>query len=77
MKQYVLLDWDGNLAKTLDIWLVACRAAVEKQGISKTDEEIGASFGQFGQHMEMWGVQNIDQAIADADAIAKKRIARG
>ena len=32
MKQFILLDWDGNLAKTLDIWLNACRAPLEKRG---------------------------------------------
>lgn len=74
MKKYVLLDWDGNLAKTLDIWLSACRAAIEKQGIYKTDEEIGSSFGKFTDHMKQWNVPNIEQAIVDADNIAKKEL---
>lgn len=74
MKKYILLDWDGNLAKTLDIWLHACKQAIETQGIVKTDEEIGSSFGQFSRHMEEWGVPNIEQAINMADEIAKKEL---
>lgn len=74
MKQYILLDWDGNLAKTLDIWLDACRVALENQGVHKTDEEIGSSFGQFTRYMKEWGVPDIDRAIAEADVIAKKKL---
>lgn len=74
MKRYILLDWDGNLAKTLDIWLSACRVALENQGVHKTDEEIGSSFGQFTHYMEEWGVSDIDRAIAEADVIAKKEL---
>ncbi len=72
--KYILLDWDGNLAKTLDIWLDACRAALENQGVSKSDEEIGSSFGQFTQYMHEWGVSDIKKAISDADVIAKKNL---
>lgn len=74
MKQYILLDWDGNLAKTLDVWLAACRIALEQQGIFKTDEEIASSFGQFTKYMEDWGVDDIDAAVARADEIAKEKL---
>lgn len=72
--QYILLDWDGNLAKTLDIWLEACRTAVNSQGIQVTDEQIGASFGSFTTHMTKWGVTDPHQALAEADSIAKKKL---
>jgi hypothetical protein len=30
--KYILLDWDGNLARTLDIWLAALKTPLEKRG---------------------------------------------
>jgi len=74
MKQFILLDWDGNLAKTLDIWLNACRAPLEKRGLSIEDEEIAASFGAFTRYLEKWGVEDIDSVVEEADEIAKKEL---
>lgn len=72
--KYILLDWDGNLAKTLDIWLDACRVALEQRGVFRTDEEIAASFGQFTEHWPKWGINDVEQAFTDADVIAKKEL---
>lgn len=54
--KYILLDWDGNLARTLDIWLRACREVLARRGIQKTDIEIAESFGKFAEYMTVWGV---------------------
>lgn len=70
--QYILLDWDGNLAKTLDIWLAACRVSLEKRGLKLSDEAIAGSFGHLRSTWEPWGIQDIDAAIEDADAIAQR-----
>lgn len=72
--KYILLDWDGNLAQTLDIWLDACRVALEKRNVYKSDEEIAASFGKFTDFMKTWGITDIEQTITDADIEAKKRL---
>lgn len=72
--KYILLDWDGNLVKTLDIWLDACRMALEKQGVHKSDEEIAASFGQFTMYMEEWGIQDTHATMMEADVIAKGKL---
>lgn len=72
--KYILLDWDGNLAKTLDIWLEAFREVLESQGIHKSDNEIAMSFGQFPKYAENWGVADGEQAMQDTDAIAKQRL---
>jgi len=72
--QYILLDWDGNLARTLDIWLEACRVALEEQGVFKSDEEIGASFGQFTKYMKDWGVKDIQATIECADRVAQRQL---
>lgn len=71
---YILLDWDGNLAKTLDLWLIACRNAIEARGIYKSDKEISASFGSFMDKMKSWGITDIEAAMEDADQQAKALI---
>lgn len=43
--QYILFDWDGCLAKTLEVWLVAYRNALAHYGKYPTDREIGTYFG--------------------------------
>lgn len=72
--QYILLDWDGNLAKTMDIWLEACRAPIEKRGKKLTDEEVAASFGAFAQHIKQWGYDDVEAIIDEADIIAKQKL---
>jgi pyrophosphatase PpaX len=74
VKKYILLDWDGNLAKTLDIWLDAFRAPLEKRGLNLSDEDIAASFGAFTKYLAMWGIKDIDVATEEADAIAQQSL---
>jgi pyrophosphatase PpaX len=68
---YILLDWDGNLAKTLDIWLKAFRQVVNKRGFKPTDEEIAASFGASIAAMKHWGIEDPEAAMDEADKLAK------
>jgi pyrophosphatase PpaX len=70
--QYILLDWDGNLAKTLDMWLQIKRSTLAKRDIHLSDQEIAESFGAPREYFERWGVQDIDIAIEEMDAIAKQ-----
>jgi HAD superfamily hydrolase (TIGR01549 family) len=72
--EYYLFDWDGNLAKTLDVWLDACRYVAEKRGVKVTDEQIGSSFGAFVRHMKEWGIDDPEKALNETDAIAKQRL---
>ena len=72
---YILLDWDGNLAKTLDIWLHACRVPLEKRGVNLSDEEIAASFGQYKKFIGDWGLgDEADDIITETDEIARKKL---
>lgn len=66
-KQYILLDWDGNLAKTLDVWLAAVRITLEKRGIHLEDKEIAQCFGKVSQVFPQWGVTDLDEAITEMD----------
>ncbi|HWZ66180.1 MAG TPA: HAD family hydrolase [Patescibacteria group bacterium] len=72
--QYILLDWDGNLAKTLDIWLDAFRSVLEVRGFHKSDEEIAATFGGFTRIVSGWGIDDVDVAMDEADRLAKQKL---
>ena len=69
--KYVLLDWDGNLARTLDLWLDAFKTVLEKRGIMVSDEEIAGSFGAFVGFMRSHGLADPEAAWAEADQIAQ------
>lgn len=75
--KYILLDWDGNLARTLDIWLEACRSVVNKRGVFPTDEQIGASFGAFIDHMKEWGVEDTEKAMEQLGAVKEETVIVG
>lgn len=71
--QYILLDWDGNLAKTLDIWMVATKAPLESRGVHISDKQIAIQC--FGRPIEGYaelGIKDVDAAIAQMDQVAKK-----
>jgi pyrophosphatase PpaX len=69
--EYVLLDWDGNLAKTLDVWLEAYRQPLLKRGLNLTDKQIAAGFGQFNKNLIDWGfADEVEVITSEADQIA-------
>lgn len=71
--QYILLDWDGNLAKTLDIWLVATKTPLESRGIQISDKQIAIQcFGRSIEGYAELGIQNVDAAITQMDQLAKQ-----
>jgi pyrophosphatase PpaX len=72
--QYVLFDWDGTLARTLDIWLNSLRSSLHKRGHSFTDTEIGANYDQFKTYFESQGHADIDAIIEEALAESNIRI---
>lgn len=45
--KYILFDWDGTLAKTLDVWLNGEREMLVRYGINIPDNEIIKSFGDW------------------------------
>lgn len=74
MKQYILLDWDGNLARTLDVWLEACRIPLQKRGLALSDEEIATCFGIPQEKFTEWGIQDVDAALTEMDGLAAKML---
>lgn len=73
--RYILLDWDGNLAKTLDIWLAACRAPLVKRGLKLSDKEIATCFGAPVRKFIEWGVADVEVAIEEMETMAKQNLA--
>jgi pyrophosphatase PpaX len=72
--QYILLDWDGTLAKTLDLWLDAFRVVLGKRGLHPSDYEIARSFGASTRYLTEFGVKDIPVAFAEADSLAKQTL---
>jgi pyrophosphatase PpaX len=72
--QYILLDWDGNLAKTLDLWLEACRVPLEKRGLHLSDNEVASCFGMLSERFQEWGITDIEQAIEELHEVAAERM---
>lgn len=71
---YILLDWDGNLARTLHLWLEAYRIVLAEEGYFPTDKEIGASFGHVTSYFSELGIKNAAEVYARADAIGRQKL---
>jgi HAD superfamily hydrolase (TIGR01509 family) len=69
---YILLDWDGNLAKTLDLWQHALKVPLEKRGHHLPDSEIGANFDALKAKLKARGFEDVDGIITEADEIASQ-----
>jgi|GEM_PF-6694527 len=69
---YILFDWDGTIAKTLDIWMEALKEVLEKDGHCLTDEQIGADYGLFRLRFSNLGENVLDRIIDEALALSKK-----
>ena len=72
--KYILLDWDGNLAKTLDLWLRVFRTVLDEEGYHPTDEEIAASFGKVEDFFSALGIKNPKVIYEKADVLGKKAL---
>jgi HAD superfamily hydrolase (TIGR01509 family) len=76
MKHYqaILFDWDGNLAKTLDLWLRAFRVVLEERKVYLTDKEIGAGFGGFINFMKKLGIADAEDAMLEANFLVMQKM---
>lgn len=67
---YIFLDWDGCLAKTLDLWLQAYKDICEERGIDiskMSDTEIvEKSFGKWALGLKNLGIKDYDLAYKEA-----------
>ncbi len=72
--EYFLFDWDGNLAKTIDIWLDAVRFFAKKEGLKVSSDEIANSLGNFNESFANWGIKDVEKMIHDVDKLAKQKL---
>ena len=59
--KYYLYDWDGCLAKTLDLWLESCKQVLAEIDKYPDDREISKLFGDWSA-LEKLGHPNIEEA---------------
>lgn len=71
---YILFDWDGTIAKTLDIWMEALKETLEKNGHNLTDEQIGADYTLFRSRFNNLGKDTLDGIINEALALSSKNM---
>lgn len=76
MKQYdyILFDWDGTIAKTLDIWMEALKEVLGKKGYDFTSEQIGADYELFKSRFIHLGEDVLDGIIDEALTLSGKNI---
>lgn len=65
--KYILFDWDGCLAKTLDIWFNSAKDLLIKNNIKFTDEQISNGFGDWEFAKKL--------GVTDNDSFNKKLVA--
>lgn len=71
--QYILLDWDGNLAQTLHIWLDATHAPLSRRGLDVSDElVVKHCFGRPIEGFAELGVTDVDVAIEEMNVRANE-----
>ncbi len=62
--KYILFDWDGTLAKTLDVWLDAYKEVAGQLKIDLADftdkEIVGIFFGKQGEGYKKFGFSDVD-----------------
>jgi len=75
MYKYILLDWDGCLAKTLDLWLNAYLDVFEEEGIkTNVSEVVQRAFGQREKGMENLGSKDPNVSWAKVVALVEKNM---
>lgn len=72
--QYILLDWDGNIAKTLHIWMDSLRVVLARHGVERSDYELGKSLGAFTAYAKEDWMLDIDVLWPELDAYARDHL---
>ncbi len=68
-----LFDWDGTLAKTLDLHLSVRRKVLEKHGLHISYEEAVASLGKLDKALEEWGL-DVKEVGEEMDELVIKEL---
>jgi len=71
--KYILFDWDGCLAKTLDVWLASYKQVLKQLGINKKNKNITAVFGDW-QGGRKLGAPDNDEFFNKVDNLVKSKM---
>jgi pyrophosphatase PpaX len=71
----LLFDWDGCLAKTLELWLAAYKSTLKELQINKSDFEITSVFGDW-QGGSKLGAPDNDKFFERVDDIVRERMVK-
>lgn len=71
---YVLFDWDGTIARTLDIWMEALKEILGEKGYNFTSEQIGADYGLFRSRFSNLGEDALNGIIDEALTLSNKNM---
>lgn len=71
--EYFLFDWDGCLAKTLEVWLDATRLAYRTYGVEASDQEIAHHFGDW-KAARHFGIEDADGCMDKIVKIADEKL---
>ena len=73
--QYILLDWDGNIAQTIHIWVEACQFSLNRRGITLSESEIASNLGMVEEYFQNFlDIDEVEGAIADAVIYVKEKL---
>lgn len=67
--KYILFDWDGCLAETLNVWMNAYEIVFARYGVNPTKQEIAFHFGDW-EAPKYFGITDIDGCFKQIDDIA-------
>ena len=68
-----LFDFDGTLARTLDLHLSIRRRVLEAHGLHPSDEELAASLGKLDQALADWGL-DVKAVGGEMDKLVEQRL---
>lgn len=76
--KYILFDWDGTLAKTLDVWLFAYKEVASSLNIDLSKysdrEVVEIFFGKQGEGYKKFGIENIDEVYEKVKSIVDIKV---
>ncbi len=78
--KYILFDWDGCLAKTLDIWLWAYKKVIKDRGISLEHisdfQIVNKSFGKWEDGLANLGAKDAKRAYEESIELVISKFAK-
>lgn len=76
--KYILFDWDGTLAKTLDVWLSAYKEVASDLNIDLSKyidkEVVEIFFGKQGEGYKKFGIENIDEVYEKVKSLVDIKV---